>query len=427
MKKWLCLIVLMLLLPASAMAWAYGDDIQTAQDLVDALNYAINAPADSVIELNITADLTMTSSIQPPEDNFAASCALTINGNGHKINGLTKPLFSKVSGGIKSITINQLTIVNPNITSAVNDLSAVGAFIAYTDTHASAPTVLTLFQCKVQGGTVASSSYTGGLIGYNAASNVVLEECSVEGVNISGGNSTGGLMGQAASGSPTIKVINCEVKNNTITSSSVKDERTGILFGTMSAAIVEVTATSEGNTVTQNGAAVYGFFGRFGDSNGKITVKGGSYDAKTFNVSTGNQLIIAGGSYAGDPSQVAGVTVDGNISQVETSGKTPYSFGAEVKDALANAPAGSTVIVKSLAPVDNNITVAAGVTVQNKTGAPIIVNNEVVAVNGTYLLPLPVVPSSVPQTGDSTPIALYAGLMLATLAAALMLGKRKTA
>lgn len=130
-----------------------------------------------------------------------ASFKGVFDGNYHTISGFSYAssstnnigLFGYVYQGV----IKNLKLIAPSITN-LGSTSYVGPLAGYLDDA-------DVYGCSVQGGTVAGTSYTGGLVGFIKASCVA--ECDSS-ASVSGGKDTGGLAGLSTAGGLT-RISDC--------------------------------------------------------------------------------------------------------------------------------------------------------------------------------------------------------------------------
>lgn len=159
---------------------------------------------------------------------------ITIDGKGHTISGLDKPL---VAGNVgESLTIKNLTIANSNIGPAANENGlGTGAFACFKDAYGSA----TFENCHLVNSTVTSNYRAGGLIGYISGGELVITDCSVVNCEITGVEGAAGL------------VAHTQV-NATITDSKVESTKitaTEDRLGTKAPVAGAVVGTANGDAV----------------------------------------------------------------------------------------------------------------------------------------------------------------------------------
>lgn len=205
--------------------------------------------------------------------NNLSAVSNTINGNGHKIYGLTAPLISSTTYPIE---ISNLTIADANISDYGNNTAA---FIAYADALKS----LKLTGCHVVNSTIGTGTgkYTGGFVGYFSGCTLKISDCSVDSKTViknNGDGSIGGIVGfNYTRGGYSQVISNCTVaatlENGNYTGSIVgtvcQSESTdnyGVLEIVLPAGktfddsyygrIVNTTIKCDGTTYTSNAAAL---------------------------------------------------------------------------------------------------------------------------------------------------------------------------
>lgn len=145
----------------------------------------------------LTADIDL-SSVTGSDAIISGIFTGTIDGNGHKVYNLNKPLFNNLQGSIKNLHIE-------NMNYTVTNASYVGALAK----QASQATIENIYINKI---TVNSAKeYVGGLLG--RATNTTINNVNVEGLQITAttaGIYTGGLIGRSAQGN----VSNISVKGD---------------------------------------------------------------------------------------------------------------------------------------------------------------------------------------------------------------------
>ncbi len=211
---------------------------------------ASQATGDIVI--NITQDFDAANgwtAVSPEGYNGVNN--VVVNGNGHKITNLNEPLFVGAFGGYGSITINDLTIADSNITHANYNGMGLGAFVTYSDSSNS----LVLDNCHLVNSTVkCTDGYAGGLVGY-ASTLAKFTNCSVTESVIDGKKSAGAIIGHGAN----VIAKDCTVTGNTIQETLEGRDSAGAaaIAGRISGGILtlEGTITVTGNTIVQGAQA----------------------------------------------------------------------------------------------------------------------------------------------------------------------------
>lgn len=204
------------------------------------------SPVRGVITL--TRDYVVTGNWTP----LVFSGNITINGNGHTIQGLDKALVGRANGA--KITINDLTIAKSNISYSASDATetalGVGGFISYQDAAGTA----TFNNCHLKNSTVNGIERAAGLIGYTSGNKLTVTNCTVEGCIIKATGSTGGIVAHTQT---TVSISGSKVENSTIESTedrSTKAAIAGGIIGTIMGATTFDNVTVSGNTVINKGA-----------------------------------------------------------------------------------------------------------------------------------------------------------------------------
>ncbi len=264
--------------------------VGTAEDLKLMLNTFGAAGAGSNV-INITSDIVIDSNVgwEPVKvDGYNGSDVIIINGNGHTIKGLDKPLFAGGFAGGSGIVVNDLTIAESTIVST-NTLGS-GAFIETIDSMDE----ISLNNCHLINSSVTGSR-TGGLIGWNSGYDntndgavktyVTIKGCSVKNCQITGNGTVGGIVGHAGANAWTWNTIeNCTVEGCTLTSYD-DSYRVGVIVGTANVGEVTISnCVNKNNTCKQdnNGVEIARpkgqseLYGRFVPQNGsgKLTIDG---------------------------------------------------------------------------------------------------------------------------------------------------------
>lgn len=215
--------------------------VLSAAELADEMK-----PVNGVI--NLTKDYVVTGNWTP----LVFSENITINGNGHTIQGLDKALVLRANGA--NITINDLTIAKSNISYSASDANetalGVGGFISYQDAAGTA----TFNNCHLKNSTVNGNERAAGLIGYTSGNQLTVTNCTVEGCIIKATGSTGGIVAHTQT---TVSISGSKVENSTIESTedrSTKAAIAGGIIGTIMGATTFDNVTVSGNTVINNGA-----------------------------------------------------------------------------------------------------------------------------------------------------------------------------
>lgn len=292
MKKGLLAVMMLVCLcmfAANALA-ATTYDVNSADDLVTALNAARAGNADIVINMKANVDMTG----KKLSTSTASYNKVVLNGNNKTISNLTDPLFNTCH--VSNLTVKDLTIDHANINSTT-DYGAV--IVPYADCGDS----LTVKNVKIFNSTVKSKKYAGAIYafggGYSISSDgpvyfdVLIEDCVVRDCTFESKGSVGSYIGHAACSEwTTIKIENCVAEDNTVTSTDDSKMKAGDLIGTNGVFTDEqpvvngekktsgtfINATTKNNKVTSNGTEVHRVVGRAGSAGSNLTFTGGSYD-----------------------------------------------------------------------------------------------------------------------------------------------------
>ena len=254
--------------------------VSNLDELKDALTNAGAAGAGySFIEIN--NDIDMRGSVWTPIsiDGYHGADIVTINGNNHKITGLTAALFAGGFAGGSGIIIKDLTIANSEIVA--NNTQGYGAFVCCADSM----DIIQLTNCHLVDSSIitpgdgAAESRIGGLIGWTAGYNnkndgpvdsyIIVDGCSVVNCTLKGAGSIGGIIGHAGANEATYTTVkNCKVEKCTLESTDDGDWRVGVIIGTANNGQAEIfKASSVDNSVSQTGktapAEQSDLYGRF--------------------------------------------------------------------------------------------------------------------------------------------------------------------
>lgn len=197
----------------------------------------------------------------------------SFDGKGHTIRNLPGMFVRYTIWG--DLTIKNLTLANPKIAYDVEDKSdkGVGAFFGFCDAFNQ----ILLENCHVKGGEIAGGHWTGGLIGFAAGHNaegvLTINNCSVKEATVTGKGSCGGIIGHANGGNGLVEMNTISVFSSTIKSTGTDTNKAGSIMGTVGSANVKVTNCSViDNEVTSNNVANPKLWGRQGSSTGVLYV-----------------------------------------------------------------------------------------------------------------------------------------------------------
>ena len=256
------------------------ETIANATELKNVLTSAGLAGAGSTV-INITSDIDMTGIAWTPVkiNGYNGADIVYVNGNNHKIKGLTAGLFAGGFAGGSGIIINDLTIENSTIVA--DNTQGYGAFVGCADSMDK----IELNNCHLINSSIitpndgANESRIGGLIGWTAGYNkqndgpvdsyINVKNCSVVNCVLKGAGSIGAIVGHAGANAATFTTIeNCTVKNCNLTSTDDGGWRVGVVVGTANnGQCVINNITESGNVLSQTGktapAGQSNLYGRF--------------------------------------------------------------------------------------------------------------------------------------------------------------------
>ena len=242
------------------------ETIANATELKNVLTSAGLAGAGSTV-INITSDIDMTGIAWTPVKIYGYNGAdiVYVNGNNHKIKGLTAGLFAGGFAGGSGIIINDLTIEDSNIVA--DNTQGYGAFVGCADSMDK----IELNNCHLINSSIitpndgANESRIGGLIGWTAGYNnpndgpvdsyINVKNCSVVKCDLKGAGSIGAIVGHAGANAATFTTIeNCTVKNCNLSSTDDGGWRVGVVVGTANnGQCVINNITESGNVLSQTG------------------------------------------------------------------------------------------------------------------------------------------------------------------------------
>lgn len=241
--------------------------VEGATLIVDGTHYVTHDAFACLLEQGTTTagitlehDYYLVDSSNDQSLVYTTADYFTVDGNGHTIYGLTRPLINSV--GDITILIKNLTISGAHIESTEEQSNGLGtaAFVGYVDTQDNS---ITLEGCKlvdshVEG--IESGARTAAFIGSVGGGNVTVKNCVVDKCTI---KSVDGAAGIICNTYATTSIDGCKVLGNTsITSTEVRDSdaNSGILVGTVqpdsATTIADITVEST-VTLTRSGTNAY--------------------------------------------------------------------------------------------------------------------------------------------------------------------------
>lgn len=234
-----------------------GGNVVTSTD--DTATLTVNNATELAAAIEKGGTVVLGANIDAGENWTSVGMAgsledLVIDGNGHTITNLNKPLLKGNAAG--NLTIKNLTIASSTIGTAdfENDLGT-GAFVCFMDSTTS----VTFENCHLKNSSVTGSERAAGLIAYSSATNpVTIKDCSVENCTITAVGGTGGLVAYVLYGAD---ISNTKVTGSTIESTEDRTDKTalaGSIIGTVDVNKVTLAnVTSTGNNVKNKNVTPY--------------------------------------------------------------------------------------------------------------------------------------------------------------------------
>ena len=147
------------------------DPVMKIKDEASFLAFVAAVDGDKSVEAEVTQDITLSSATA---EAFASieDYAGTLDGKGHTITGLTKPMFNELKGTVKNLTLNSTL----NITADQLNLGILANVLSGT---ADGCTSQGSVYFNVDGG-VTGEHHIGGLIGLAEASGATITDCTNE-------------------------------------------------------------------------------------------------------------------------------------------------------------------------------------------------------------------------------------------------------
>ena len=241
-------------------------NVANADELITALSDGSGFKQYGIVKLTEDIDMTGKTARFSLNGYNGSFKNLTLDGDGHKITGLTTPLFSGTWAGDTQLAIQNLTIEGANIVETSADHPGTGVFIC----GISATKSVLFDNCHIKNCNLTTSHYGGGFFtyadGYNNPNDgpvfqtVIIRNSSVEGCTFKAKKSVGAICGHATGNAWTkIQVENTVVKDNTIINTNNRKDNVGAVLGTVGVAGTEsngltggtylVNLTVTGNTV----------------------------------------------------------------------------------------------------------------------------------------------------------------------------------
>ena len=229
-------------------------NVANADELIAALSDGSGFKQYGIVKLTEDIDMTGKTAKFSLNGYNGSFKNLTLDGDGHKITGLTTPLFSGTWAGDTQLAIQNLTIEGANIEETSADHPGTGVFICGISATKSA-----LFDnCHIKNCNLTTSHYGGGFFtyadGYNNPTDgpvfqtVIIRNSSVEGCTFKAKKSVGAICGHATGNAWTkIQVENTVVKDNTIINTDAnRRDIVGAVLGTVGVAGTESNGLTGG-------------------------------------------------------------------------------------------------------------------------------------------------------------------------------------
>lgn len=235
--------------------------VSTAEQLSAALNatYSVDTTILLTSDINLAGVAWGAHILQGTNNNTA----LTIDGNGKTISGLTSDEYTNVNGfnsnglvtcimsSLSSVTFKNLTVSGANLTNDGGWNAASGVFVGDINT-----VKVTFDTCTVTGATVTSDAYAAGFVGYvqdvyatspTLNCPLTLKNCTVTNSTFNGNDATGALVGL---NNATATINGATVTGNTINGGA--GYSAAALVGTAQNNVTATNVTVSGNTYTRN-------------------------------------------------------------------------------------------------------------------------------------------------------------------------------
>ncbi len=229
-------------------------NVANADELIAALSDGSGFKQYGIVKLTEDIDMTGKTAKFGLNGYNGSFKNLTLDGDGHKITGLTTPLFSGTWAGDTQLAIQNLTIEGANIVETSADHPGTGVFICGISATKSA-----LFDnCHIKNCNLTTNHYGGGFFtyadGYNNPTDgpvfqtVIIRNSSVEGCTFKAKKSVGAICGHATGNAWTkIQVENTVVKDNTIINTDAnRKDIVGAVLGTVGVAGTESNGLTGG-------------------------------------------------------------------------------------------------------------------------------------------------------------------------------------
>ncbi len=304
----LSLVLLLGMLPTIVFADGQNHTAGSAAELATALSQAANGDTITLTGSEAEIDFSTWQAV-------ILNKAITLDGNGKTLTGLTEPLFaiSSAKAVIKNLTVADSAINGANVDDALGNTGYGAAFVGYVSEGSN----LVIENCHVKNTTITSDmtdsnpdqKFSGGFIGFTTGGTVVdLFGCSIDGVSVTSGGSAGGFVGHLYG---TVRLMECESKGiNTVSCTEIdggtvpnRPDKVGAVAGRINAGVLCVDVTDTSTTTLSPASA------------------NANNDKRVIGNIAGGEAVITGGEYHKDPTLLETLpgretvpTVDGHTS-----------------------------------------------------------------------------------------------------------------
>lgn len=201
--------------------------------------------------VEFTADIDMTGETFESLNHLFGD-SITFVGNGHKITGLSAPLYRSLPA--VNATFSDLTLDEVSFDTSETDLTngGYGAFVGMLDNNGGA--TVTFENCKVTNSSIKAYKYAGGFVGFAAAANgiVEFENCELNNTNVTAVDSScGGLLGHTYA---QVEIKDCKVLGTSAIGCEEDreggDAKAGYFVGTINGGVVTIENAEVAETAT---------------------------------------------------------------------------------------------------------------------------------------------------------------------------------
>lgn len=282
--------------------------VSTAEQFNEVFSSTSTKSKNTQINIDADIDLSDVEAHTPIDISNSDKCSITVNGNGHTIKGMHKPLFDQCF--VASIAVNNLTFEDCEITEASNGYVAVIAAYFDAGKYLNIENV-TFDNCRLTGSNYGGVIYGAGG-GYGNQSDgpvhmgALVKNCTFKNCEITstGGGSVGTVTGHAAWNEWTkLTVEGCHVSNCVLSTS--KANKAGAYFGTVGVAggtqygrkcgVYLKDCTWSDNSAKANDVESSYIFGRVASTGGELYIwDNGDYILAAHNYGSGDIIDCPG-------------------------------------------------------------------------------------------------------------------------------------